>query len=72
MCDRRIIPFEKMIDGAIKRYPEDSDAFTFSTIIILATVGDGDRAQWEDCTLSKASRLTRATRDCPSERILSG
>lgn len=29
MCDRRIIPFEKMIDGAIKRYPEDSDAFTF-------------------------------------------
>ena len=29
MCDRGIIPFEKMIDGAIKRYPEYSDAFTF-------------------------------------------
>lgn len=29
MCDRGIIPFDKMIDGAIKRYPEYSDAFTF-------------------------------------------
>ena len=29
MCDRGIIPFEKMIDGAIKRYPEYSDAFMF-------------------------------------------
>ena len=31
MCDRGIIPFEKMIDGAIKRYPEYSDAFMFFT-----------------------------------------
>ena len=29
MCDRGIIPFEKMIDGAIKRYPEYSEQSGF-------------------------------------------